>query len=77
MRKLFSITLLGASLLGIPMLTGCDDKTKTTQTDVKTNPNGSYITIQSAAPASRLTNAGGWKFVICQRSTFPLKPPRA
>jgi hypothetical protein len=41
MRNALFITLLGAGLLGVPMLAGCDDKTKTTQTEVKTNPNGS------------------------------------
>jgi len=45
MKNFLFAALLGASLLGVPMLTGCDsDKTTSTKTETTVHPDGSTTT---------------------------------
>jgi hypothetical protein len=44
MRNFLFATLVSASLLGVPMLTGCDDKETSTKTQTTVHPDGSTTT---------------------------------
>ena len=67
MKNFLFLSLVGISLLGIPMLIGCDDKATTTKTEVKTHPDGSTTVDKSKST----TDSNGNTSTSTEHKTTP------
>lgn len=67
MKNFFFAALLGVSLLGIPMLAGCDDKATTSKTEQTTHSDGSTTTDKQKTT----TDSNGTSTTTTEHKTTP------